>query len=196
MMPLMRRSAWISTWISTWLIAGFVAGCPSDDPIEEGATAPSTTDATTDATMTASMTGMGESATSTSAGSATTTDGQTSDDGPDETDDSGDTGDGTDTEVDDPCAGLDRAACVDAEDCRPVACSPYEMTADRTTDGWCLGESAYIGCIAADLVCVEVRTVACDDDDDATYICPDGCLPQGFSECEPPSPQAAPCNGG
>jgi hypothetical protein len=174
----------------------FVAGCPGDDSIEGGATDASTTDATTDATMTASMTGMGESATSTSAGSQTTTDGQTSDDGPDETGDTDDTGKGTDTEVDDPCAGLDRAACVDAVDCRPVACSPYEMTADRTTNGWCLGEPAYLGCVAADLACVEVRTVACDDDDDATYICPDGCLPQGYSECEPPSDQAAPCNGG
>jgi hypothetical protein len=196
MMAFMRRSAWISAWLSSWLIVGLVAGCPGDDSIEGGATETSTTDATTDATdatMTASMTGMGESATSTTEGSQTATDAQTTDDGPGDTDD---TGKGTDTEVDDPCAGLDRAACVDAEDCRPVACSPYEMTADRTTDGWCLGESAYIGCIAADLVCVEVRTVACDDDDDATYICPDGCLPQGFSECEPPSPQAAPCNGG
>lgn len=178
----MRCSSWISGCLIT---VGLVAGCPGDDP-DEGVSTTASTEATGtsgDATMTASMSGSNGSA----SGPSSTDGGETSGGESSTTDTSSTQGtdEGTDTEVTDPCAGLDRAACTEAEECRPAACSEY-VASDTAAMPWCLEAPAYIGCVPADLGCVEVRTVACQGDDGPTYVCPDGCLPSDFTECEPP----------
>jgi hypothetical protein len=169
-------------------------GC-AGDPLSEPDTGASTGDVgTTEATTHASMSGAGDGDESTSDAdapgtSATSGSSAPTTSGDDTTDDAG-----TDTADDDPCAGLDRADCQEKTECRPIACGAFESSADAANAQWCIGAPEYLGCVPADLGCVEVRTVACDDaDDDAVFMCPDGCLPEGFSMCEPPARAPQPC---
>jgi hypothetical protein len=85
----------------------------------------------------------------------------------------------------DACADLDREACTEMEACTPILCGLYEMTQDGTTP-WCLAGPEFIGCRSADINCPAVRAVTCEGDDAPIYVCPDGCTPDGFMECDPP----------
>lgn len=189
-MSAMDRSARVSGWFA---IIALAMGCAGPDPSEAGSDDSTTEAGTTEETMTASMTSGADSATSTTTSTSTGTS-TTHDDAAETDDDTGGSEEGTDTEAPDACADLDRVACQESEACRPIACAPFENDIGGAAIEWCLGDPAYIGCVAADLGCPEVRTVACDDDEDAVYMCPDGCLPKGFTECDPPAVGALPCD--
>lgn len=84
----------------------------------------------------------------------------------------------------DECAGLGPDECVDAG-CTPVAGAPHVVVDGVTCADY--GVHEFLGCLPPDTTCPPFVPVVCKEgEDQPAWDSPSGCVPPGFTSCDPP----------